>query len=415
MDDDMDISQLLAFAESVDILPMEVPVTSDVLEATIDWYQPKSFINSRTNYFSSVIECIPGNESVMFLNSPISPVHKARSSLFGSTEQLVDFDLCGDNSDPRFVCVIDQPGRYAQYKHWCQSGFVNEDGKRMTQKDLASLASSLETDIGVSGSESTMLPLEKLLQQQVNIPVESANVTGGVVDSRIVENTWGDKSFLLGSQLIVSMSCANLTPAIFPRWCLWFNDRLCAWGLADRSTPASNGATGPDCVNADIDFSHNSLDDSCIVEFVSLLEAFVRVRVKTLRLERTGLTNSGLLAFSNLTYLHYVIVEDNRITTSGIVNFLSMQITHKREFYEVLMAQDAPEDTLMDPMYVSLEGNCVAGAPELGNYFEQTDSLLICIADSTGCNPNEPCRILGAQCHAHLVGIGCQRQNPDSS
>lgn len=440
MEDESGIGQLLAFVDSIDMDLLESVEIGDMdTSSTVSWACPPFYIDRFPNKYSELIHsaAVEGGYAHMDQHSPASPVRKARTALFGGSEGPVDIDLCGDNTDPRSVCVVDHPGRYSQFKHWAQLGLTIDENRRVTQKEDSSRANCLAAEAEFrQSSKPTLEPdlLEILLLQRSPAPHattsprrdsvgefkqddESAcsmleNSTRGVTSSC---ESWKDKCFLLGQQLIVSMSDSDLTTDSFPAWCLWFNDRLCFWGLSDRVAVSGSGSNAsPAYAHADIDFSRNRIGDFSVRELLTLLDAFRRIKVKTLRLSSTGLTDNGLIQISTLPYLQHLVIDCNEVTTAGILSFTGKHLNSKKDHYEVLRAQDSPEAGILDPVFVNLEANRIRNALSLADEFAAAFEG-VCVSDSTGCQPLGRCRVYGDQCQMHIYGVGCQRSDAESS
>jgi hypothetical protein len=109
--------------------------SSDSVDVSVDWRLPSKVDLSKVS--TSLPRGIPPFKHT----ANLSPTQTSPKSLIPSTahetlELLVD-DI---SRDPRLICVLDHPGRYAQFKHYLQSGCFNESfAKRMTLKDSRAL------------------------------------------------------------------------------------------------------------------------------------------------------------------------------------------------------------------------------------------------------------------------------------
>lgn len=424
--EDVDLSQLLAFADAVgDSWGSDSPTHTD-WELTQAWYIPQKVTGAHLSEFARIIRSVQPSDTgpQSYTDSPDSPMQKSRTALFKNSEIATEILPCGDSMDPRSVCIVDHPGRHAQFKHWMQAGMISEDGKRMTMRDEAAQGNSLVPRssgdtlsaspsagaglLGIlnvaakaDGKESeSVLNLLHTLRKSVDPPEIPQAMSSGPA-------AWKGKSFFVGKSVMVAMADMGIDDSRFQSWCMWFNDLLCSWGLSERTPHISQSSTPP-VVTADIDFSRNELTDHSIYELCQLLLAFRRVHVVTLRLASNAISDVGLAYLADLPYLHHVVLDDNQLSRQGIREFLLRSYRAKRDHYDALKAQDSPDDSLLRPMFVSIDGNYAARAIELIESIEG-EGLCVCCPDSTSCDPSGVCRIVGNACDIHLLGLGAQK------
>lgn len=424
--EDVDLSQLLAFADAVgDSWGSNSPTHTD-WQPTQTWYIPQTVIGAHLSEFARIIRSVQPSDTgpLSYTDSPDSPIQKSRTALFKNSEIATEILPCGDSMDPRSVCIVDHPGRHAQFKHWIQAGMISEDAKRMTMRDEAAQGNSLAprssggtlsaspsagagllgiVNVGANAdskeSESVLTLLQTLRK--------SVNPTGLPQAMSSGPAAWKGKSFLVGKNVMVAMADMEIDDSLFQSWCMWFNDMLCSWGLSERTWYIAQSSAAA-VVTADIDFSRNQLTDHSIYELCQLLLAFRRVHVVTLRLASNTISDVGLAYLADLPYLHNVVLDDNQLSRQGIREFLLRSYRAKRDHYDALKAQDSPDDSLVRPIFVSIDGNYAARAMELIESLE-SEGLRVCCPDSTSCEPSGVCRIVGSACDIHLLGLGAQR------
>ena len=449
MDDDApDISQLLAFADELGDLGTDVgAIWTDDASPTVlvraespafdlnhSWAEPSRVDKAMVNHFSEVMRLVraPDVGPQSKDDTPGSPVQKIRTALFGNVEVVTDIAVCDETMDPRSTCIVDHPGRHAQFKHWLQCGMISDDTKRMTIRDEASLPSCWSqtgatkehrpSDASQSGVFGVLLPpkthedkdgavvtlLESLRRSMTPSPTEgdSRDVTPSL-PSPGSHTGWKEKSFLMGKHVMVAMADTGMDDTTIPGWCIWFNDMLCSWGLSERASQTTP-SKAPQVVSADIDFSKNMLSDVSIHELIQLLNAFKRVHVRTIRLSHNSVSDVGLGYLGELPFLHQLVVDDNLISKQGVMQFIQRSHRVKRDHYEALVAQDTPDESLLQSMLISIDANFIGNGLELVAAIERL-GISVCCADSTGCDGTGLCRIKGRGCGLHIVGAGSQR------
>jgi len=351
--------------------------------------------------------------------SPDSPTAKGRVTLFSGAEKPLELDIGGELNDPRCLYVIDHPGRNSQFKHWFSSGLIHDDKRRTTFREETSKVPCWEPPADQIREITTdgILGLLQPLRQGLSIPgiaassEQSASSSYAPSSNSNQSDLWRSRCFFVGNNLKVAMTEMGLTDDLFRVWCMSFNDLLCGWGLSDRTTLGNSGTVS--LVDADLDFSRNALTEAAIVELVKLLSAFKRLRVRTLRLSNNLLSDSILTDLLNLPYLHQLYIDDNSISSLGVISWIPEMVARKHELYDILIAQDTPDAGVKYPMYLSVSGNIIHG--QLGLISElESSGLGYCNADASGCIPSSECRVLGPDCSVHLVGLGCQNVRQSS-
>jgi hypothetical protein len=432
--DAVDLSHLLAFADTIDALggldfaDLDIDDASPKLdlggfEATVDWIPPRALRTPCRNNFADVIDRVRDDydSTVEPASSPESPTQKARTSLFNVVDQPIDILVCGESLDPRGICVLDHPGRHAHFKHWLSNGLLVDDTRRSTLREESSRPNcwqepnQQETDLT---QKSVLGLLLSNKNSAVNSPEESRNTTPAPLDlvevlrksrSSTPESLpspaggWKDKCFMMGKHVMVAMADSNLSPLNFRNWCLFFNDMLCSWGLNDKSMVTR----GP--VFLDVDFSRNAIDNTCISELQQLLSAFKRLKVRNLRLCSNELSDESLGSLMNLPYMQQMYVDHNNFTSQAIREYITSLVRVKQDYYEGLVAQDAPDEAVLQTFFISVDHNRLSAQLALMDQLRRDDSLTVCDSDSTACEPGQPCRMFGTKCTVHLAGLGSQR------
>lgn len=397
------------------------------------WYTPPWLNGTKHNAMRGVVMSVRSADIGVTLgtDSPVSPIQKARTSLFGASDKPSEIEVCGEGMDPRGVCVIDHPGRHAQFKQWYQAGLLLDDSRRMTLRDEGCKPSPISVkqfpEVQREGSPEGILAffvqnkaddakadmnnfIETLRQPDEGS--EERNISSPDLDKTPATPSWKSRTFLMGKQLMVAMGDAGMLEGDFLSWCAWFQDFLCANGLTDRGTPPLTA--GLQAVNADIDFSRNALSDTSILELVRVLSLFKRIQVRTLRLTGNAVSDVGLLALVELPYIHQLILSENIITRHGLLDFVLTARKNKSDVFEASVAQDQPDESLLRPLYITIEGNFIDSAILVLHDFDSF-GLKACCFDSSGCESTSECRIFGRNCGVHLGGLGCQRKTPDLS
>lgn len=434
-----DLSQLLAFADSLGDSGMPLmredlsPTSAEGITESIPWHTPPLFTYPKPSAIAVVIDSIRSGDVGIKIgeDSPGSPIQKARTSLFGSSDKPSEIEVCDEGLDPRGVFIIDHPGRHAQFKQWYLSGFLTDDTRRVTLREEGSKPSPLTPKdspaLQREGSPEGIVGL--LLQTKpdssksdMHALFETLKPSDEGLDERAITtpppdwpspsstiSSWKNKTFIMGKQLMIAMGDTAMCDGEFPTWCAWFSDLIRSYGLSDRvSTSLTNRSQ---VVNADIDFSRNALSDSSILEIVRVFSNFRRINVRTLRISGNAVTDIGLIALAELPHLQQLFLSDNLISRLGLFEFVLTSRKSKLDIYEASVAQDQPDESLLRPMSISIEGNLIENAMGLLSDFESC-GFKTCCPDSSGCDGIAQCRIFGQECGVHLSGLGCQRK-PD--
>lgn len=439
----LDVSQLMAFADSLEdpSIPGEYTWAQDFdtnepsghddsVEATLPWSCPAPMYNQGA--YTSTIRMhrkVDVGDAVTE-HTPRSPVAKHRTTLFRASEKIVDLDVATESADPRCVCVIDHPGRHAQFKHWLQVGQIGDEVRRLTIREesarptcwLSSGANGLKSaqdptkgvlgillpgkpsDTRVAEVSDLIATLRKSAASEPNFG-DPRDPALDVVDSHAM---WKERSFLVGNHIMVAMKESGLTDERMKGWCVWFNDLLCAWGLADRASQHSPQLT---TVDADIDFSGNMLSDMSVKELKQLLSAFRRVHLRTLRVNGNLLTDDSLEILADMPYLTGIFMDDNSVTRAGLMSYIIRSRHLRVEHHQALQAQDREDGTLLQPNHISISGNLIHDTLDF-LYELQHAGLVVCCSESAGCDLSSgTCRLYGQRCDVHLSGIGAQRNH----
>ena len=421
------MDDLLALAESLECFEDgSISATEDTSETTPDAWKlpPKLILRTSCSKQHSSLELIHPqiNEEYATRDSPVSPTQKNRVSLFTESDDSIDLIPTGESSDPRCLYIMDHPGRNAQFKHWYSAGLIHDDSRRATFRDEHSIQgcwiSAQATDIGnknaatilnlirgIRTDESERSPLK---QDPTSSPQTLSGLGQQSTGSQIRE-IWDTRSFVVGSSLVVTMAKTGLDDTLIRSWCVWFNDRLCTWGLNDKPGSHPDVKVSGNFV-ADLDFSSNNLTDSSVIEIVRLLGAFKRIHVLSLRLGSNSLTGTMLDSLKELPYLKYLVLDNNHLMADDLLRWFPELLASKQERYDILVAQDIPDESVRDPVYLSVENNNIFQPQQLVERFKQA-GILVCIPETSGCEPNQSCRILGDLCDVHFGGLTTQK-NP---
>ena len=433
-----DISQLLAFADSIVESGLASfredlsPLSSAEIPEPITWRAPPPLWELDPNAIAPILSSLRKDDVGVEIRdgSPSSPLQKARTSLFGASDKPLELETCGEIMDPRGVIIIDHPGRHAQFKHWYHAGFLTDDTRRLTLRDEGTKSSPLSmkksSDIHRSGSPEGILGLlmhnrSDPAKNDVNTFFDTLKQSDEEMDEqehktafssdRIMSPgpsaaSWKSKTFLMGTQLMVAMGETGMCDGDFPAWCAWFTDLMFSHGLSDRAVPLSSA---PLVVNADIDFSRNALGDGSVQELVRVLSSFKRIHVRTLRICNNAVTDSGLADLVELPFVQQLFLSENLITRQGLIEFVISSRKNKQDVYEASVAQDRPDESLLRPSSVFIEGNFVENAITVLDDLRRIGVKACCI-ESSGCDFSTPCKVFPQDCGVHLSGIGCQRK-----
>jgi len=417
------MDDLLALAESLDLehvdlshlaepeldtnsqqLQWDTPPMLDLIPALID--------RSTTDVPSLSAEC-------EVIQSPTSPTQRNRVLLFAGSEKPIELVTSGESSDPRCLYVMDHPGRNAQFKNWFSSGLIKDDSRRVTFREESSgqacwhqTGSSVDDDaatdllnlIRVVKSEES----PQNIQSESRIPPVPADAKPGGLGTHI-RDLWDAHCIMVGGSIVVSMAYKGLDDSLMRTWCMWFNDKLCFWGLNDRPM-SSLESQFPVDVMADLDFSGNQLGDASLKELLRLLSAFRRIHVRTLRLSCNSLTRTVLDPIKTLPYISHLVIDDNNLTSDDVVSWIPEIIMSKQEHYDILVAQDIPDESVRQALFLNVERNRLSRPLELIHSLNCL-GINVCIPESTGCEPYSTCRLYGEACGIHLAGLS-QQQDP---
>lgn len=355
-------------------------------------------------------------------DSPQSPTQRNRVSLFGCTDAPIDLLTSNQFVDPRSICILDHPGRNAQFKHWLSAGFIKDDSRRATFRDES-------TEVGCwqrvatedeDNNAKNILSLIRVVKPEDGVqhqdgshvvttsPMISLSLSSSSRSSQL-KDVWESRSFMMGGSIIVAMAQMDLDDAMMLSWCAWFNDKLCSWGIHDRSTSVSDHRSAGK-VNADLDFSSNYLTDASVRELVRLLGAFKRVQVGTLRLSSNSFSCNVLEPLKSLPYLRYLVLDDNRLVSHDLCEWIPEIMLIKHELYDILVAQDMPDESVKQAIFVSVENNAIFRPMDLVEKLHSKD-ILVCLPETSGCEATTLCRLYGASCGVHLAGLSTQRES----
>jgi hypothetical protein len=428
MDEEVDLSQLMAFADALSETPGLGDLAwsaDDTISETQPWAKPFSVTGYKSG-FAGLLQSVrlDGMGSGQNSASPDSPVAKNRTSLFSQEDMTIEIEVCGESLDPRALFVVDHPGRHAQFKAWVQAGYLSDETKRISIRDESSKPACWN-QIGTDGNRSSIvdggilgglikskttvelpIPLKPDLQlgETENVKENSPDIASETKPGR---SSWKERAFVVGKTIKVAMREMGLHDTNIREWCIWFNDLLCSIGLSDvRNAPNPSASI----MEADMDFSGNALSDGSLLELLTLFSAFRRLHVRSLRLSSNMLTDLALQHLAGLTRLKHLVMDDNTLTSHGVMSFVLRNRTDRRDLYEALLAQDVADDSLAEPIALSLESNGVQNAMELIETLE-SHGLHVCLFDTSGCDPlTGSCKLLGKSCGVHLSGLGCQKR-----
>jgi hypothetical protein len=308
------------------------------------------------------------------------------------------------------VNIVDHPGRHAQFKNWHQAGYIEDDTRRMSIRDESARPACWalpENTQPINGAPDKGV-LGMLLGKTKTS--EEAQILPAILtespkrDDMHGAMTWKERTFVVGKTMKVAMRDAGIHEGNIREWCLWFNDMLCSLGLSD-----ARASVAASTIQADIDFSNNSLTDSAVHELFNLLNAFRRLQVRTIRLGSNSLTDAGLGLLAELSHLRHVVVDDNAITSEGLVSYIVRNYRHKQDLRDALLAQDVLDESITEPTMISVEMNLVTGAMSVVDLIE-AEGVQVCLSDTTGCEPiGADCKVKGKACGVHLSGLGAQK------
>ena len=123
------------------------------------------------------------------------------------------------------------------------------------------------------------------------------------------------------------------------------------------------------------------------------------------------MSDTGLMYLADLPYMNQLLVDKNLVTRNGLMDFITRIHRNKRDYFDGLVAQDTPDDSVIQPMYLSVEGNFVDQQMLVMNGLEQEEGIVPCCADTTGCDPGGVCSVFGNKCGIHLFGLGSQNSS----
>ena len=435
-----DISQLMAFADAIGFSNLDDEVWGSVIKPceytntlstsgineTAPWIIPQLVDGRRGNDFSHIIAAFNRIEPATDepIDSPDSPTARNRTSLFTLDDKTVDIEVCGETVDPRNVCVVDHPGRHAHFKSWMQVGAVSEDTRRISVRDEsgrpACWQSSNKEPSRVTSSDDSLLGC--LLKPKSPQDSSLSSLAGlfslgqgsreepqkdSPTDTKPAKVAWKDRTFVVGKSIKVAMRDAGLHQGNVREWCLWFNDLLCSLGMSDMRAV---GQPQNQTMEADIDLSDNYITDAALNEIVHLLSAFKRLHVRSLRMASSSLTDIGLGYLAGIHHLQHLVVDDNIITDTGLVSFILRNRAHKLDIHEALLAQDVSDESVLQPIWLSVELNLISDALLLVEHLAH-EKITVCRADTTGCEASPgQCQLHGMKCGVHLSGLGAQKK-----
>ena len=96
----------------------------DNIEVKLNWKLPSRVDTSKIS--SSIPEGTPSFPEPKYVPQSAAPRTSPESPMPSAVDQLSEscsITLEDVTRDPRLVCVLDHPGRHAQFKHWKYMGF----------------------------------------------------------------------------------------------------------------------------------------------------------------------------------------------------------------------------------------------------------------------------------------------------
>jgi len=312
--------------------------------------------------------------------NPDSPIDATESA-----SSTIEIDLEDPGRDPRNICVLDHPGRHAQYKHWLQAGLLDEAGsKRLTLKEAQS-------------------------RPGVAVPARP----------RRVAEDWSRRCVLSGGVVTGNFRGSFLSDSGVGNFLIWIQELLTSWNVTEispkkistvfvtiSSTPARPLAT----VLADFDFSANpELSPDGLLQISRFLAAYPRLRIRTLRLDSLNLTD--LAAAADLPYLRRLEISSNNLTSEVLVDFVNRQTQLRINTAKThsVSEKDFASLGFHLPLFVTLWDNFADAA-----LLRDLSALSPCLVESTGCEPAALCRRLGEKFKVHLSGF-CRQRRPGNS
>jgi hypothetical protein len=353
-------------------------------------------------------------------NSPHSPTQRNRVSLFGDSDVPKDLLTSTEFIDPRGLYILDHPGRNAQFKHWLSGGLITDDSRRATFREESAEVGCWQkvATEDEDRNSNNIFNLIRVVRPEDGdaIKKESRVVTASPIvsvnhlqsqRSSQSRDLWEARSFMVGGSIMVAMAHMDFDDSIMVSWCAWFNDRLCSWGINERSAPALDQRSNVNVI-ADLDFSSNHLTEKSVRELVRLLGAFKRIQVGTLRLSSNSLSRNVLDELKSLPYIRYLVLDDNRFASDDLCEWIPEMLLLKQELYDILVAQDMPDENVKQALFVSIERNGIFHPMELIERLH-AKNILVCLPESSGCEPNALCRLYGPSCAVHLAGLSSQK------
>jgi hypothetical protein len=421
------MDDLLALAESLDVEPVElddlVMEGHDILPQQVEWYCPpridltRPFGAADRSCSSTMPETIPESD---LEESPTSPAHRNRVALFGESDKPTELTVSSESSDPRCFYVMDHPGRNAQFKYWFLSGLISDDSRRVTFREESAVQGCWEKSADSRDADDTTKLLNLIRVVKPDEPLQASHpdlrAPSAVGDSRILSSrlseprdVWESRCFMVGASIMVAMSNMDLDDSAMRTWCMWFNDKLCGWGISDRptSTIESRVLGG---VSADLDFSCNRISVASLEEVVRLTGAFKRIHVRTLRISSNFLTHKALVPLKSLPYLCHLVMDDNLLVSEDLIGWIREMNMIKQEQFDILLAQDTPDETVKLPLFISAERNRLSRPLDL-IYRLNCQGVTVCLPETTGCEPHSICRLYGNSCGVHLSGLCRQKDS----
>ena len=414
------MDDLLALAESLDLGNVDIDhITERFPDLPTD--EPQWSTPPRLDLPSSLCEGISSSFPDILVEShvsesPTSPTYRNRVLLFGGSDEPAELLISTESSDPRTLYVIDHPGRNAQFKNWFLSGLIIDDSRRVTFREESSMHGCwYKTTNSTEDDKAHLLNLIRVVKPEESSGRDHAEIRTSVVPVdkvRIIglgtqiRDVWDTRCFMVGGSIMVAMSHTELDDSLMRAWCMWFNDKLCSWGVNDRSVQNME-SQDPTDVFADLDFSGNRISDVSLTELMRLLGAFRRVRVRTLRLSSNSLTHDALEPLKSLPYLNHLVMDDNHLTSADIISWIPQIIMSKQERYDILVAQDIPDESVKQTLFMSVERNRISRPLELLDGLIRS-GINACVPESSGCEPYSTCRLYGTGCGVHLAGLSEQ-------
>ena len=355
----------------------------DCIESKLHWKLPSRLDTSKVSV--SLPDGMPIYPEPKYVPQSATPRTSPESPIPTSVDlssEPVSVTIDDVSRDPRLVCVLDHPGRHAQFKHWIQQGLVDESScKRLTLKESISRPNVSDTVVAVPAVDKpSYLP-----------------------------HDWSSRCQLVNHLVTADFSKCDLQDSTIPELCEWLKELFTRWNISDR--PAIANLVFPaikpvqTAVVADVDFSFNPLLSATgLHSLLQFLESLPRLRIRVFRAE--GLQLTDLSIFMNLRYIQQLHVSDNSVNAHEVASLalhLVQQRTQTARLHSV-HEPDFPSLAFSLPLFLAVWNNkCEAQA-----VMHALSDLNPCIAEASGCEGAGQCRRFGEKCRIHLCGLSRQ-------